>query len=93
MDVAMVGLGRMGANMARRAIWIMLPYGDATQTAIDELTPLLDQGDVLIGGGNSPFNSAALFTRFRSRQQDTFSGKVPAALRNEFGGHAVKEKE
>jgi 6-phosphogluconate dehydrogenase len=31
--------------------------------------------------------------RFRSRQDDTFSGKVLAALRNEFGGHAVKEKE
>jgi 6-phosphogluconate dehydrogenase len=27
--------------------------------------------------------------RFRSRQPDTFSGKVIAALRNEFGGHAV----
>jgi 6-phosphogluconate dehydrogenase len=300
MDVAMVGLGRMGGNMARRllrgghrvvvwnrtyakaeelgaegaepvkeltdvvkalqaprAIWVMLPYGDATQAAIDELTPLLDEGDILIDGGNSPFQhdiergaqlqakriryldagtsggvwgleigyclmvggdrsafehiepllktlappghgyeycgghgsghfvkmvhngieygmmqayaegfelleatewdldlaaiadlwnqgsvvrswllelaadafkkdpglehitgyvedtgegrwtveqaiahsvpmpaiSAALFTRFRSRQQDTFSGKVLAALRNEFGGHAVKEKE
>ncbi|HOU28954.1 MAG TPA: decarboxylating 6-phosphogluconate dehydrogenase [Thermoleophilia bacterium] len=98
MDVAMVGLGRMGANMARRllrdghrvvvwnrtwaraeelgaegaepvreladvvtalapprAIWIMLPYGDPTQAAIDELVPLLDRGDVLIDGGNSPF--------------------------------------
>ena len=37
--------------------------------------------------------AASLFTRFRSRQEDTFSGKVLAALRNEFGGHAVKEKE
>ena len=40
-----------------------------------------------------PAISAALFTRFRSRQEDTFSGKVLAALRNEFGGHAVKDKE
>jgi 6-phosphogluconate dehydrogenase len=40
---------------APRAIWIMLPYGDATQAAIDELTPLLDEGDILIDGGNSPF--------------------------------------
>ncbi len=31
----------------------------------------------------------SLFTRFRSRQEDSFSGKVLAALRNEFGGHAV----
>jgi 6-phosphogluconate dehydrogenase (decarboxylating) len=29
----------------------------------------------------------------RSRQDDAFSGKMPAAPRNESGGHAVKEKE
>jgi 6-phosphogluconate dehydrogenase len=32
----------------------------------------------------------ALFARYASRQQDAFSNKVIAALRNEFGGHAVK---
>ncbi len=35
----------------------------------------------------------ALMNRFRSRQEDSFSGKVLAALRNQFGGHAVKERE
>jgi len=40
-----------------------------------------------------PAITAALFMRFRSRQADTFSGKVLSALRNEFGGHAVQEKE
>jgi 6-phosphogluconate dehydrogenase len=30
--------------------------------------------------------------RYRSQEQDTFSGKVVAALRNEFGGHAVEKK-
>jgi 6-phosphogluconate dehydrogenase len=40
-----------------------------------------------------PVIAASLFARFRSRQQDTFSGKVLAALRNEFGGHAVKHKD
>jgi 6-phosphogluconate dehydrogenase len=34
----------------------------------------------------------ALFARFASRQQDAFSNKVIAALRNEFGGHAVKKE-
>jgi len=33
----------------------------------------------------------ALFARYASRQQDAFSNKVIAALRNEFGGHAVKK--
>ena len=98
MEVAMVGLGRMGGNMARRllrgghrvvvwnrtyaraeelgaegaepvrslgdvvtalpkprVIWLMLPYGDATQAAIDELVPRLADDDILIDGGNSPF--------------------------------------
>jgi 6-phosphogluconate dehydrogenase len=32
----------------------------------------------------------SLLTRFRSRQDDSYSAKVLAALRNEFGGHAVK---
>ena len=34
----------------------------------------------------------SLLTRFRSRQEDSFSAKVLAALRNEFGGHAVHTK-
>ena len=98
MDVAMVGLGRMGANMARRllrgghrvvvwnrtfakaqelesegaqavreladvvvalpqprAIWLMLPHGESTQDTIDQLVPLLAEGDILVDGGNSPF--------------------------------------
>jgi len=98
MDVAMVGLGRMGANMARRllrgghrvvvhnrtfakaeelaaegaepvreladvpaaltaprVVWLMLPYGATTQAAIDELVPRLTPGDIVVDGGNSPF--------------------------------------
>ena len=35
----------------------------------------------------------SLFRRFRSRQQDTFTDKVIAALRREFGGHAVVSAE
>ena len=37
-----------------------------------------------------PTLSAALFTRFRSRQEESFAEKMLAALRNAFGGHAVK---
>jgi 6-phosphogluconate dehydrogenase len=36
-----------------------------------------------------PVISAALFARFASRQQDSPAMKVVAALRNQFGGHAV----
>lgn len=40
-------------------------------------------------GVPAPVIAAALFQRFRSRMMDSFSDKVLAALRNEFGGHAV----
>ncbi|HUA58642.1 MAG TPA: decarboxylating 6-phosphogluconate dehydrogenase [Verrucomicrobiae bacterium] len=95
MQLGMVGLGRMGANMVRRlmhgghkcvvfdmspkavnelvqqnasgssslrelaaklskprAIWLMVPAGVVDQT-IEELTPHLEAGDILIDGGNS----------------------------------------
>jgi 6-phosphogluconate dehydrogenase len=48
------------------------------QEAIDTDTP-------------APVITLSLLMRFRSRQNDTFAGKVIAALRNEFGGHAVKK--
>jgi 6-phosphogluconate dehydrogenase len=35
--------------------------------------------------------ASALFARFASRQDESFGAKVIAALRREFGGHAVKE--
>jgi 6-phosphogluconate dehydrogenase len=37
-----------------------------------------------------PTLTTALFTRFRSRQAESFAEKMLAALRNAFGGHAVK---
>jgi 6-phosphogluconate dehydrogenase len=38
----------------------------------------------------APVITLSLMTRFRSRQEDSYGAKVLAALRNEFGGHAVK---
>ena len=38
----------------------------------------------------APVITLSLLTRFRSRQPDSFTAKVLAALRNEFGGHDVK---
>ena len=46
------------------------------QAAIDHAVPM-------------PVISAALFARFASRQEDSPAMKVVAALRNQFGGHAV----
>ncbi len=41
----------------------------------------------------APVISAALQMRFRSRQEDPLGGKMLAAMRNGFGGHAVKKSD
>jgi 6-phosphogluconate dehydrogenase len=41
----------------------------------------------------APITALALFARFASRQDESFSAKVIAALRGEFGGHAVKPED
>src|SRR4029453_9147480 len=96
MQLGVVGLGRMGANISRRlmrdghacvvtdldptavetlanegatgvaglealladldpprAVWVMVPAGDPTETAIRDLAALLEPGDVVIDGGNT----------------------------------------
>ena len=40
-----------------------------------------------------PIITLSLMRRFASRQPESFSAKVQAALRNEFGGHAVQASE
>ncbi|MFC1567044.1 phosphogluconate dehydrogenase (NAD(+)-dependent, decarboxylating) [bacterium] len=39
-----------------------------------------------------PIITLSLIKRFRSRQEESFAAKVVAALRNEFGGHAILKK-
>lgn len=103
MKLAMVGLGRMGANMARRlarggvevvvwnrtasvaealaveeegitvatsyeelvamlapprVVWLMLPAGEATETALASLTTLLSAGDLVVDGGNAHYHDS-----------------------------------
>jgi 6-phosphogluconate dehydrogenase len=50
------------------------------QAAIDENVP-------------APVITLSLLARFASRQDESFSAKVIAALRNQFGGHAVKSEK
>ena len=51
----------------------------AVETALDMGVPL-------------PVITMSLLMRYRTQTEDTFSGKLVAALRNEFGGHAVEKK-
>ncbi|MBN1498933.1 MAG: decarboxylating 6-phosphogluconate dehydrogenase [Spirochaetes bacterium] len=43
-------------------------------------------------GTPAPVIALSLMQRFRSRQKESFAGKVLAALRNEFGGHEIHKK-
>jgi 6-phosphogluconate dehydrogenase len=40
----------------------------------------------------APVTALSLFARFASRQDDSFAMKMIAALRQQFGGHAIKER-
>jgi 6-phosphogluconate dehydrogenase len=41
----------------------------------------------------TPVIALSVIMRYRSLQENTFSGKLLAALRNEFGGHAVVKED
>lgn len=102
MQLAIIGLGRMGGNMARRLlrkgievvgynrtpevtetlareegltpaaslheavdkltapriVWLMLPAGNATEQTLHELIPLLEEGDIVVDGGNANYHDS-----------------------------------
>ena len=98
MRIGFIGLGRMGANMVRRLV------RDGHEIVIYNRTPEKTREIAAEDSGEgrwtvqeaidhdvpAPVITLSLLTRFRSRQTDSYGAKVLAALRNEFGGHAVK---
>jgi 6-phosphogluconate dehydrogenase len=92
MNLGMVGLGGMGANMVERLrehghtvetyartnpertadslvelatklpqpriIWLMIPSGDPTEMAFQTMLGLLEDGDIIVDGGNSNFRDS-----------------------------------
>ena len=45
-------------NSSRKIIWVMVPSGKATDDTITELNTLLNEGDVIIDGGNSNYKES-----------------------------------
>lgn len=43
----------VGRLKGPRVVWVMVPAGAATQATIDELSELLEPGDIVVDGGNS----------------------------------------
>ncbi|MCH7229670.1 decarboxylating 6-phosphogluconate dehydrogenase [Glycomyces sp. L485] len=44
---------------APRAVWVMVPAGEATRSTVAELAGLLSEGDLVVDGGNSRFSDDA----------------------------------
>ncbi len=68
---------------------------DPQLTEIDGYVPDSGEGrwtvqQAIETGVPAPVITESLFKRFRSRQEDNFGDRVVAALRREFGGHAVR---
>ena len=80
---------------------------DLTAEALDEDKNLSEIGDWVADSGEgrwtvneaidldvpAPVITLSLYMRFVSRQQTSFAGKLLAAMRAKFGGHAVKKAE
>jgi 6-phosphogluconate dehydrogenase len=43
---------------APRAVWVMVPAGEVTESVIRSLIPLLEKGDIIIDGGNSNYKDS-----------------------------------
>jgi 6-phosphogluconate dehydrogenase len=79
LELAVDAFKRNGQDLTNLKGWVA-DSGEGrwtVQEAIDHAVP-------------APVITLSLQTRFRSRQDDSYGGKVLAALRNEFGGHEVK---
>ena len=62
-----------------RYVWLMVPAGDPVDAALDELSPHLDPGDVVIDGGNSHFaDSVDRAERVEARYLDCGTSGGPA---------------
>ena len=60
--VGSLGAGSLGDLVDRlsspRAVWVMAPVGEATETVIEEMAVLLEPGDAVIDGGNSNYRDS-----------------------------------
>jgi len=81
--------------------WLLELLHDAFEqhgAALGDIAPFVEDSgegrwtihEALAENVPAPVISAALFARFASRDEQNFSARVTAALRNQFGGHAVK---
>ena len=52
-----------------RVVWLMIPAGDPTENAFQTLVPLLEDGDIIVDGGNSNFRDSQRARRGGGREE------------------------
>ena len=78
-------------NVAFTALGTVFNYPDVLKEPVAEVLAAFRASQAAVTGWFAVMAiSAALFARFLSRQDDSPTMKAVAALRNQFGGHAVK---
>ena len=81
LDLAALAFEQEGNDLADIRGWVA-DSGEGRWTVFDAIDKSVP----------APVITAALFARFASRQDESYAAKVNAALRNQFGGHAVEKK-
>jgi 6-phosphogluconate dehydrogenase len=95
------GIWRYGSVVRSWLLELLVDAFDEYGSKLDDIAPYVEdsgEGRWTIHEGiaenvPTPVIAAALFARFASRDEQNFSAKITAALRNQFGGHAVKSAD
>jgi 6-phosphogluconate dehydrogenase len=92
------GIWRYGSVVRSWLLELLHAAFETHGNKLDDIAPYVEDSgegrwtihEALAENVPAPVISAALFARFASRDETNFAAKVAAALRNEFGGHAIK---
>jgi len=95
---AIAGIWRYGSVVRSWLLELLYDAFDKHGAKLDDIAPYVEDSgegrwtifEAIAENVPAPVISASLFARFSSRDELNFAAKVSAALRNEFGGHAVK---
>jgi 6-phosphogluconate dehydrogenase len=95
------GIWRFGSVVRSWLLDLLYEAFKANGAKLEEIAPYVEDSgegrwtinEAINASVPVPVISAALFARFASRREINFAAKVAAALRNQFGGHAVRAAE
>ena len=95
------GIWRYGSVVRSWLLELLVDAFDEYGGKLEEIAPFVEDSgegrwtihEAIAEDVPTPVIAAALFARFASRDEQNFSAKITAALRNQFGGHAVKSAD